>query len=117
MNVPARCLKSVVYWLGGATFFLVAIFNAFSVIVAYPYYKVEVGMTDKQVIEIFGESYPLINRALRPSLCDAKVWLGDCNAAQNSSATYFLTFKIYFDTYAIIGLKDNKVVYKAIGDA
>lgn len=117
MNTYARRYKSVAIWFGVAILCLSLIFNAFSFLVAYPYYKIEIGMSEDQVVKIFGESYPLVDRAERPSLCAMNVWHGDCQSARVSGATYFLTFKVYFDTYAIIGFKDKKVTYKEMGDA
>jgi hypothetical protein len=117
MNSIFRKLKIFTLWIGGIVLLLVAILEAFSFCVTYPYYKVEIGMSEDQVIEIFGESRPLADRGEKPSLCEMNVWYGDCKAVQNSQATYFLTFKVFFDTYAIIGFKNKKVTYKGIGDA
>lgn len=117
MNTLLRYLRRLAIWLGGISLFLVVIFGAFSFLVNYPYYKVEVGMSETQVMEIFGETNPLIDREKSAFLCDIKVWYGDCKIIENSGATHFLTFKIFFDTYAIVGFKNNKVIVKGIGDA
>lgn len=117
MNTYACRYKSVAIWFGVAILCLSLIFNAFSFLVAYPYYKIETGMSEDQVAKIFGESYPLVDQAEKPSLCAANLWHKDCVALESSGATYFLTFKVYFDTYAIIGFRDKKVTYKGMGDA
>jgi hypothetical protein len=116
MNTLLRYLKRVVIWPGSISLFLVFIFSAFSFFIAYPYYKIEVGMSENQVIELFDGSQPLIDRAKSAFLCDIKAWYGDCKIIENSGATHFLTFKIFFDTYAIVGFKDNKVIVKGLGD-
>lgn len=110
-------LKIFTIWLGGLSLLLITISSAFSYYLTRPYYKIEIGMNENQVIEIFGESYPLIDRGEKPFLCDTKAWRGDCKEVQNSDVTYFLTFQIFFDTYAIIGFKNNIVTFKGIGDA
>lgn len=117
MNTLNRYLKRLIIWLASIALSLVIIFSAFSFLVAYPYYKIEIGMSENQVIEIFGEDNPLVDRAKSAFLCDIKVWYGDCKIIENSGATYFLTFKIFFDTYAIVGFKENKVIVKGLGDA
>lgn len=117
MNSIIRKLRLFTLWIGGVVLLLVATVEAFSLFVTYPYYKVEIGMSEDQVIEIFGESRTLVDRGEKPSLCEMNVWYGDCKAVQNSRATFFLTFKVFFDTYAVIGFKDNKVTFKGIGDA
>nr|WP_315484595.1 hypothetical protein [uncultured Undibacterium sp.] len=116
VNTLLRYLKRLVIWLGSISLFLVLIFSAFSFFIAYPYYQIKVGMSENQVIETFGDNNPLIDRARSAFLCDIKAWYGDCKIIENSGATHFLTFKIFFDTYAIVGFKDNKVIVKGLGD-
>jgi hypothetical protein len=116
MNTLLRYLKRLAIWLGSIALFLVVICSAFYFFIAYPYYKIEVGMSENQVIEIMGSSQPLIDRAKSAFLCDIKAWYGDCKVIENSGATHFLTFKVFFDTYAIVGFKDNKVIVKGLGD-
>lgn len=117
MNMIIRKLKTFAIWFVCIALLLVAIFEAFSFFVAYPYYQVENGMSEDRVIEIFGKNGSLIDRGESPSLCEMEVWYGDCKLVQNSGATYFLTFQLFFDTYAIVGFKNSKVIFKGKGDA
>lgn len=117
MNLIIRKLKTFAIWFVCIALLLVAISEVFSFWVAYPYYQVEDGMSEDQVIEIFGKNGSLIDRGERPSLCEMKVWYGDCRSVQNSGANYFLTFQLFFDTYAIVGFKNSKVIFKWKGDA
>jgi hypothetical protein len=117
MKIQLRKLKTFFKWCVGIVLFFVIFIKAVSFLIFYPYYKIEMGMDENQVIAIFGETSPLIDSASSPGLCDAKLWYGDCDAVKKSDATYFLTFKVFFDTYAIVGFKNNKVIFKGIGDA
>lgn len=117
MKISFCRIKRIVIWVGSAAFFLLVILKGFSFLVAHPYHKIETGMEESQVKAIFGENHPLIEQSPSPFLCDAKLWYGDCETLRKSGSTYFLTFNIVFDTYAIIGFRENKVIFKGIGDA
>jgi hypothetical protein len=117
MKSIIRSLKLLIIWLASIAFLLGAIAIGFRFCVTYPYYQIEIGMNENQVIEIFGNDSPIVDQGEKAFLCEIKVWYGDCMAVQNSGATYFLTFKLFFDTYAIVGLKDNRVIFKGLGDA
>ena len=52
MNLIIRKLKTFAIWFVCIALLLVAISEVFSFWVAYPYYQVEDGMSEDQVIEI-----------------------------------------------------------------
>jgi acyl carrier protein phosphodiesterase len=95
VNTRLRYLKRLVIWLGSLSQFLVLIFSAFSLFIAYPYYKIEVGMSENRVIEIFSDSHPRIDRAKSAFLCDIKAWYSDCKIIEDSGATHFLLSKYF----------------------
>lgn len=110
-------LKRIGIWLVVTAILIWVVLKGLLFLVVYPYHKIEMGMDERRVKEIFGESSPLIEQSSNPFLCDAKLWYGDCEALRASGATHFLTFNVFFDAYAIIGFKENKVIFKGIGDS
>lgn len=115
-----KFLKFTLIFISIIFLILALILGGFHILLRLAYYKVDIGMNEKQVNAIFIESdMPLADEQYeQPGFCGTpQIWYGDCEAAKKSGATYFLTYKVFFDTYAIIGFKNGKVIYKGVGDA
>ena len=77
--------------------------------------SVENGMTRVEVVKELGKPRLELEEL---GFCKDDAWLGDCAAARQSGAVYYLIWKYGIDTYFVIGLdKDNRVVFHDMGDA